>query len=69
MRLLDVYVRFWKFQEVSQSCDMLQLGVDPCGRVSPVCRYVLTIISIKMLHKCDKISVTVTRIAVSLMIE
>ena len=30
---LDVYRRFWKFQEVSQSCNMLQLGVDRYGSV------------------------------------
>ena len=31
---LDVYGRFWKFQEVSQSGNMLQLGVERCGSVS-----------------------------------
>ena len=31
---LDVYGRFWKFQVVSQSCNMLQLGVERCGSVS-----------------------------------
>ena len=51
---LDVYGRFWKFQEMSQSCKMLQLGVERCGSVSPVCRYVWTVISVKVLHKCDK---------------
>ena len=30
---LDVYGRFWKFQEVSQSGNMLQLGVERCGSV------------------------------------
>ena len=30
----DVYGRFWKFQEVLQSCNMLQLGVERCGSVS-----------------------------------
>ena len=25
---LDVYIRFWKFQEASQSCKMLQLCVE-----------------------------------------
>ena len=60
---LDVYGRFWKFQEVSQSCNMLQLSVE---QFSSVCRYVLTIISAKILHKCDETSLTVTRIAVSL---
>ena len=43
--VLDVYERFWKFLEVSQSCNMLQLGVERCSVVSPVCRYALTIIS------------------------
>ena len=47
MRFLDVSERFWKFQEVSQSCNMLRLGVERCGRVSPVSRCVLTIISVK----------------------
>ena len=45
---------------------LLQLGVERCGRVSPVLRYVLTIISVKILHKCDETSLTVTHIAVSL---
>ena len=30
----DVYEGFWKFQEVSQSCDMLKLGIQQCGSVS-----------------------------------
>ena len=51
---------------VSQSCDMLQLGVERCGSVSPVCSYVLAIISVKILHRCDETSLTVTRIAVNL---
>ena len=63
---LDVYGRFWKFQEVSQSHNMLQLSVDGCGSLSPVCRYVLTIISAKILHKLEENLSTVTRIAVSL---
>ena len=33
-------VAFGRFLEVSQSCKMLQLGVQRCGSVSPVCRYV-----------------------------
>ena len=53
-------------QEVSQSCNMLQLGVGRCDSVSPVCRYVLTIISVKILHKYDETSLTVTHITVSL---
>ena len=57
---------FGKFQEVSQTCNMLQLAVEECGRVSLVCRYALTIISVKDLHKCIEISLTVTHIAVSL---
>ena len=69
MRFLDVYVRFWKFQEVSQSCNMLQLYVQRSGSVSPVYRYVLTIIGIKILHKCDETSLTVIRIAVSFTLE
>ena len=65
---LEVYVPFWKFQEVSQSCNMLKpyMCVERCGSVSPVCRYVLTIISVKSLHKSDETSLTVTRINVSL---
>ena len=46
---LDVHGHFWKFQEVSQICNMLQLGVERCGSVPPVCRYVLTVISVKIL--------------------
>ena len=61
---LDVYGRFWKFQEVLQSCNMFQLGVERCGSVSLVCRHVLTIISVKILHKCVETSLTVTHIAV-----
>ena len=45
---------------------MLQLCFKRCGSVSPICCYVLTIISVKILHKSDKTSLTVTRIAVSL---
>ena len=61
---LDAYGRIWQFQEVSQSCNMLQLGAERCVcSVSPVCRYVLTIISVKILHKCDDTSLTVIRIA------
>ena len=37
---LEVHGRFRKFLEVSQSCKMLQLGVERCGSVSPVGRYV-----------------------------
>ena len=32
----------------------LQLDVEQCGSVSPVCRYVLTIISVKVLHKFEE---------------
>ena len=28
---LDVYGRFWNFQEVSRSYNMLQLSVEACG--------------------------------------
>ena len=52
MRFLDVYV--------------LKVCVERCVSVSPVCRYVLTIISVKILHKCDETSLTVIRITVSL---
>ena len=45
---------------------MLQLCVEQYGTVSPGCRYVLTIRSVKILHKSDKTSLTVIRIAVSL---
>ena len=43
MRLLDVYGRVLKYQEVSYSCDMLQLGIERRSTVFPVCRYVFTI--------------------------
>ena len=43
---------------------MLQLGVELCGRVSPVCRYVLTIISVKILHKYEETLLKVVHIAV-----
>ena len=45
----------------------LQAAVERCGGVSPVCRYVLTVISVKILRKRDETSLTVTHIAVSLM--
>ena len=45
---------------------MLQLCVERCGSVSPVCRYVLIISSVKILHKCDETSLTVISIAVRL---
>ena len=61
--------RIWKFQEVSQSCNMLQLRVKRCSSVSLVRRYVLTIISFKIPHKCDETSLTVTHIAVHLIFE
>ena len=48
MRFLEVYGHLWRFQEVLQSCNMLQLDVERCGSVSPVCRYVWTIISVKI---------------------
>ena len=35
-------------------------------RLRPVCKYVLTIISVKISHKCDETSLTVTHIAVIL---
>ena len=37
---------------------MLQLDVERCGSFSPVFTYVLTIISVKILHKCDENSLT-----------
>ena len=64
---LDVNGRIWKFQEVSHE---LQLGVERCVRsVSPVCRCVLTIISVKILRKCDDTSLTVIRITISLVLK
>ena len=39
------------------------------GSVSPVCRYVLTIGSIKILYKCDQTSLTATHIAIRLTLE
>ena len=48
---------------------MLQLGVERCSRVSPVCKYLLIIISVKILHKCDETALTVTHIAVGLMLK
>ena len=51
---LEVYGRFWQFH-------MLQLGIERCDS-----RCVLTVISVKILHKYDETSLTVTSIAVSL---
>ena len=64
--ILDVYGRFRKCHEVSESCYMLQLGVERCGSISPVFRYVLTITRVKILHNCDETSLTIKRITVSL---
>ena len=58
-------VAFWKFLEYSQSCKMLKLGVQRCGSVSPVCRYVSTMLTDKILYKCDESSFTVVCIIVS----
>ena len=46
----------WSLLKVSQSCRMLQLGVE---RVFPVSRYVWTILGGKILYKCDESSPTV----------
>ena len=46
--------------------NMLKLGVERRGSISPVCKYILTIISVKILHKSDETSLIVTLIAVSL---
>ena len=43
---------------------MLQLGVERCSSVSALS--VLTITSVKILHKCDESSLIVTRIPVSI---
>ena len=69
MRLLYVHVQFGKFQVVSQSCIMLQLCVELCSSVFPVCRYVLNIISVQILNKCDETSLTVICIAVSITVK
>ena len=60
-------VRIWKFQEVLQSCNMLQPGVGGtiASTVGPVCRHVLTIISVKILHKCDETSMTAISLALN----
>ena len=56
MRAFEVYGPLnWKLQEVSQSCNMLQLGVEQCGSVSAVCRHALTVISIKILHVSESL--------------
>ena len=63
---LGAYGSFWKFQEVSQSCNILQLGLERCGSASVLSvGHVLAIINAKILYKCDETSLTVTRIAVS----
>ena len=46
--------------------DTCEESVDRCGSVSPVCRYVLAIISVKISHRYDKTSLKVISIAVSL---
>ena len=70
LRHLDGYGGFWKFSEVSQSCNMLQLGVERCCSVCPICSYVLTILSGNTLNACDdESSSTVANIAVSLVLK
>ena len=66
MRRLKAYGRFWKFLEVSESCKILQVYVERCDGVSPVWRYILTILSGEILYKCDEYSSVVSHIAVSL---
>ena len=43
-----------------------QLRVERCSSVSSVCSYVLAMICVKILHKCDETSLTVTHITVNL---
>ena len=57
---LGVYRSFCKCQEVLQSCNMLQLGIERC-------RYVLTIISVKILNKFEETLLTIRHATVSLM--
>ena len=61
---VDAYGSFWEFQEVSQSCNMLQLGVERCGSISVFS--LLTMINVRILHKRDETSLRITRIADSL---
>ena len=61
--------RSWTLLEVSGG--LAELRHVTTGRramhwVSPVCRYVLTIISVNILHKFEETLLTVTHIAVSL---
>ena len=53
MRQLEVYGPFWKLLEVSQSYEMLELGVEQPGCVSHVYRYSWIILSGKIWSKCD----------------
>ena len=52
-----------------QSSNMLQLGIERCRSVSLLSAGMfLTIISVKILHKCDETSLIVTNIAVGPML-
>ena len=61
--LIGRRIRFGRGLHVNQP---LQLGVERCGTVSVLFADVLIITGVKILHKCDEISLTVTRIAVRL---
>ena len=65
MRRAEVYGRFWKFWEISQSCKMLQLGVQQSSSAPPVSTYVCAIVSGKILYKCDESLLTVPSIVAS----
>ena len=65
----DVYGRFGSFKRNRRVVTCYNWVRAMRQRLRPVCRYVLTIISVKILHKSDETSLRVTRIAVSLTLE
>ena len=63
-------MRFWTFTDAFGSFRRFRRVVTCYNwassdgvRLHPVCRYVLTIISVRISHECDETSLTVTRIA------
>ena len=60
-----VHFRFGRIR-LPDTCEPALTGLKRCGSVPPVCRYVLTIISVHILHKCDETSLAATHMAVRL---
>ena len=51
MHLMDVYGRFWKFLKDLRSCNQSHWALGDMLHFSPVCKYVLTLLSGEILNK------------------